>query len=336
METVSILIPVYGAEQYIERCSRSLFAQSYPNLEYVFVDDCSPDRSLEVLRRVMEDYPERKDAVRIVSHAVNRGVAAARNTGLDHVSGAFLFCVDSDDWLETDAIQLLVQEQQRTDADLVWGRRLVLFAKEDSLFPEIDYKNKEHLVLQMMQRTWDHFVTGRLFRRRIFEDHQLRWIEGMDIGEDRYIMALLAYLVQGFTMVDDLVYHYERRNVGALTSGGDGQKLIRNNQKELENVLSMELFFLDKEPVYRQECAACVLEQLQFNLQTAVAFQDRSEYYRMLELIHHRQARKKGLCSWIKTRYGYQVMVRQKNRAVRFIRKRYAKAVDSCRSGLSR
>ena len=109
MEKVSILVPVYKVEQYMERCSRSLFEQSYPNLEYVFVDDCSPDRSIEVLKRVMEDYPERKDAVRIVTHAVNRGVAATRNTCLDHSSGTFLFFLDSDDWLDTNAILSLIR-----------------------------------------------------------------------------------------------------------------------------------------------------------------------------------------------------------------------------------
>ena len=336
MEKVSILVPVYKVEQYMERCSRSLFEQSYPNLEYVFVDDCSPDRSIEVLKRVMEDYPERKDAVRIVTHAVNRGVAATRNTSLDHSSGTFLFFLDSDDWLDTNAILSLVRKQSETDADMVWGRRLVHYSKGEAPLPEIDYKSQEQLVLQMMQRTWDHFVTGRLFRRRLFDDHQLRWVEGLDIGEDRYIMALLAYHAQGFTMADDLAYHYERRNDSALTSCRSAQKAFRNNRIELENVQLIEQYFLDKEPVYRQEAARCVLEQLQYNLQAAVAFKDRGEYYRVLETIHHHQGRKKGPCGWIKTRYGYQVMAWQKRRVARFIRKRYAEAVDGCRSGLSR
>ena len=334
MEKVSILVPVYKVEQYMERCSRSLFEQSYPNLEYVFVDDCSPDRSIEVLKRVMEDYPERKDAVRIVTHAVNRGVAATRNTSLDHSSGTFVFFLDSDDWLDTNAILSLVRKQSETDADMVWGRRLVHYSKGEAPLPEIDFKCQEQLVLQMMQRTWDHFVTGRLFRRRLFDDHQLRWVEGLDIGEDRYIMTLLAYHAQGFTMADDLAYHYERRNESALTSGRSAQKAFRNNRIELENVLVIEQYFLDKEPVDRQEATRCVLEQLQYNLQAAVAFKDRGEYYRVLEMIHHRQGRKKGPCGWIKTRYGYQVMAWQKRRVARFIRKRYAKAVDGCRSGL--
>ena len=75
---VSILVPVYGVEQYIERCARSMFEQTYPNLEYVFVNDCTPDLSMEVLHKVMMDYPQRKDAVHAINHDRNRGLAAAR------------------------------------------------------------------------------------------------------------------------------------------------------------------------------------------------------------------------------------------------------------------
>ena len=108
---VSVLVPVYGVERYIERCARSLFEQTYPNLEYVFVNDCTPDGSVVVLKRLMEEYPERKPFVRIINHERNRGISATRNTALDYASGEFVSFVDSDDWLESNAIELLVKRQ---------------------------------------------------------------------------------------------------------------------------------------------------------------------------------------------------------------------------------
>ena len=75
---VSVCTPVYGVEAFIERCARSLFTQSYKNIEYIFVNDCTPDRSMEVLQQVLSDYPERKDSVKIVNHKTNRGLVAAR------------------------------------------------------------------------------------------------------------------------------------------------------------------------------------------------------------------------------------------------------------------
>ena len=120
------MVPVYGVEKYIERCARSLFEQTYENLEYIFVDDCSPDKSMEILMRVMEDYPNRKEQVRIIHHEHNRGLAAARNTALDAATSSFITHVDSDDYLSLEAIQLLVEKQVETGADIVSGNYFVI------------------------------------------------------------------------------------------------------------------------------------------------------------------------------------------------------------------
>ena len=75
---VSILVPIYNVERYIERCARSVFEQTYKNLEFIFVDDCSPDKSVKILERVAEDYPQWKGRIKILHHDYNRGLAAAR------------------------------------------------------------------------------------------------------------------------------------------------------------------------------------------------------------------------------------------------------------------
>ena len=86
---VSIIVPLYNVEKYIERCAISLFEQSYPNIEYVFVNDCTPDKSINVLGRVVGRYPNRSSQTKIINHDRNRGVAVSRNTGLDHCTGEF-------------------------------------------------------------------------------------------------------------------------------------------------------------------------------------------------------------------------------------------------------
>ena len=108
--TFSILVPVYGVEKYIERCARSIFEQTYHNLDIVFVDDCTPDKSIDLLQRVLEDYPKRKAQTRIIRHAHNRGLSAARNTAVAAAIGTFLTHVDSDDWIELNAVEVLVSE----------------------------------------------------------------------------------------------------------------------------------------------------------------------------------------------------------------------------------
>lgn len=134
------MVPIYGVEKYIERCARSLFEQTYENLEYIFVDDCTPDKSIEILERVMEDYPNRKEQVRIIRHEHNRGLAAARNTALDAATSPFITHVDSDDYLSLDAIRLFVEKQMETGRILCLGT-IILFTMTVS-------KKKSNLIVR--------------------------------------------------------------------------------------------------------------------------------------------------------------------------------------------
>ena len=116
---VSILVPVYGVEKYMERCTVSLMEQTYRELEYVFVDDCSPDGSVEVLRKVVARYPERAGMVRIVRHERNQGLAAARNTALENASGKYVMHVDSDDYIDVRTVEKAMERMRAEDADVV-------------------------------------------------------------------------------------------------------------------------------------------------------------------------------------------------------------------------
>lgn len=329
MSKVSIIVPVYNVERFIERCSRSLFEQSYSNLEYIFINDCSPDKSIDVLNDVIEGYPERKGTIKIVNHDINRGISATRNTGLDNSTGEFVVFVDSDDWLDSHAIELLVKKQSENDADMVSGSRLIHYEDKEELFPEREYKDKVQMTLQMMQHSLDHFVTGRLFRKSLFTDNGLRWNEGYDIAEDRYMMTLLAYHAKVYYTVDSVVYHYERGNVNSVTKTKDGRKIIRNNKQELGNLLFLEQFFGDKEPVYLQECSRCVMEQLEYYKKAAITFFFKDEFYRVVNIIDSRVEtelkiigwKKKGVKGWLLHRFEFGVLVRYINRAIRFIRR---------------
>lgn len=119
MPKVSVIIPVYGVEKYIERCARSLFNQTLDDIEYIFVDDCSPDRSIEILNQVIEEYPRRKDQVQIIHHASNQGLALARQTGLKAATGEYIAHCDSDDWVDNDMYSQMYSEAITNNSDVV-------------------------------------------------------------------------------------------------------------------------------------------------------------------------------------------------------------------------
>ena len=118
--TVSIVIPVYGVEKYIAEFADSAFTQTYPHIQYVFVNDGTKDRSIEVLEEVIDNkYPALKDKVVIVNKQ-NGGLPSARKAGLEHVTGDYVWHVDPDDWIEKDAVESIVNKIEETGADVVY------------------------------------------------------------------------------------------------------------------------------------------------------------------------------------------------------------------------
>ena len=96
---VSVIVPIYEVERYIERCARSLFEQTMlSGIEFIFVDDCTPDYSIEILHNTLKEYPEREAQVTILTHSANKGLAAARKTGVRAARGEYISHCDSDDW----------------------------------------------------------------------------------------------------------------------------------------------------------------------------------------------------------------------------------------------
>lgn len=116
---VSVVVPVYGVENYIERCVRSLFEQTLDSLEYIFVNDCTPDNSMLILNQVLEEYPQRKKQVRIINQTQNRGAAKAREVGVKTATGEYIIHCDSDDWVDSDMYRAMYQKAKNEHLDMV-------------------------------------------------------------------------------------------------------------------------------------------------------------------------------------------------------------------------
>lgn len=185
LPTISILVPVYGVEHYIERCAASLFGQNYPNIEYIFVDDCTPDRSMELLRKVIEQYPDRKDAVRLLHNDRNRGLSATRNTALHAATGDYVMHVDSDDYLtQPDTVAQVMASAQGKEADIVLFDMLQVFpnkAVRDTQTVSIDPHEQ---VRRIIRREAPACLCGGAYRRDLYTKYSIQAIEGLDMGED--------------------------------------------------------------------------------------------------------------------------------------------------------
>ncbi len=214
---VSILVPIYGVEKYIGKCAQSLFGQTYGDIEYIFVNDCSPDNSTDVLREMLARYPERAGRVRIIHHYTNCGLGAARLTAMQHASGECVMHVDSDDFLPMDAVEQLVAKMEETGADVVDGAYGIYFS-ENSTEQVLPFKgNTVHYLKRMLcHNVESNRIWGRLYRRSLFEEHQLFPIKGIDYGEDLALVPRLLYFAKRAT-TDAICYYYRADNNASYT-----------------------------------------------------------------------------------------------------------------------
>lgn len=289
MYLVSILVPIYKVEPYIERCVRSLFEQTYPELEYVFVDDCTPDSSCSILQNTLEEYPHRKSMTKIIHHKINRGLAAARNSALDNATGEFVCVVDSDDWLERDAVDVLVRKQQETDSDIITGNAFIHYDdRVENLIYSPD-RDKKRILIQLLKDTWTMctFIWGRLYRRSLFEDHHIRCMEGYNYAEDRYQVVRLFFFANKFDFIEDGIYHYEKRNEASITvmQKANLTTYLKNQYQHLHNWIGLRDFFYDKENEYYQLAVSNTSHLLDLNLKWALKYKAQEDFHNIVRLI---------------------------------------------------
>jgi glycosyltransferase involved in cell wall biosynthesis len=282
MLRVAILVPIYNVEQYIERCARSLFEQTYNDIEYVFVDDCSPDKSIELLEAIIEEYPKRKEHVRIIKHEKNRGLAAARNTAVENCRTDFLMHVDSDDWLEKDAIEKLVGCQERTDADIITGQSIQHHSKFLSLMERPHYYEKFGYLQDLIKPTIHHTIWGRLIRTSLYKDHGIKTKENVNIGEDLQVIPQLFYYAENTSCITDTIYHYDCTNEGSYMNQFSGSDIKRLTQ----DTISMEIireFFLERNVKCCDQAERALLNYYLKLLDFYCKFNDKSNYHKVRE-----------------------------------------------------
>ncbi len=214
---VSILVPVYGVEKYIEKCAESLFEQSYAHIEYIFVNDCTPDGSIDVLRRTMARYPHRQKQVRIICHDTNRGLGAARHTATEAATSQLVMHVDSDDYLMPQAVEHLCQKMEESQADVVDGGYVTVTSGVESATIEPFQGDKEtYLKLMLCQNIVFNRIWGRLYRRSLFTEGDINSVEGINYGED-YVVVPRLFLGARRSCISEAVYAYRDDNIASYT-----------------------------------------------------------------------------------------------------------------------
>lgn len=208
---VSILVPVYGVERYIERCTESLMEQTYEDIEYIFVDDATPDRSIEILEDVVARYPKRRSQVRILQHKNNKGISAARNTAVAAAVGMYMLHVDSDDYIAKEAIEKLVYAAQTSKADIVIFDTIEL-RKDGEVLLKAEYENRETYIKGLLQHTNRCAHWNKFYRTDFYKHTGIQSVENVRLGEDYAVTPRLVHQAKKISVLHEGLYYYETRN----------------------------------------------------------------------------------------------------------------------------
>ena len=243
---VTIGIPVYGAAGYIERTMESALNQTFPDIEYLVIDDCGEDASIQVVEQLRLNHPRGKD-IRILYNDRNYGVGVTRNRIIDEAQGRYLYFLDSDDLLEPDTIQRLLDKLKEYQADVAYGSldRIDMVHNSPTqsyILPDACLLSKDEMALYAFRNynTFQISVCNCLMDIDFLRSHQLRFID-TQFWEDMAFTYEMVTKVSRAVLLSAITYHYICRS-GSLSHYQDREQLskeeIMNNVSTIDYLKS--------------------------------------------------------------------------------------------------
>lgn len=233
---ISVIIPIYGVEKYIEKCAQSLFEQTLDHIEFIFIDDCTPDNSIKLLEQIIEKNNshiiEKKWIVRVERMPANGGQAAVRKYGLQLASGDYIINCDSDDWVEPDMYETLYNKAITDNVDLVFCDYYINSETEERIFSrnQIDYNNKDEVFRYTIISNYLNPVWGALAKKELYE--KVNCPKGSQ-SEDSTFMIQLVYYSNSMSHTSKQLYHY-RLNPTSITHSVDVRSIVKR-YKDIES-----------------------------------------------------------------------------------------------------
>ena len=232
---ISVIVPVYGVEKFVEHCAVSLMEQTLDGVEFIFVDDCTPDNSIDIIRDVISRYPDR-DA-RIVSHSENRGLPSARNTGLGLAAGKYVFHCDGDDWIEPNMLEKMYAVAENANADIVYCDFYLSYEKNERYMSNPCLESREELLRQgFLSGAMKYNVWNKLVRRSLYTDNGIHFPDGHSMGEDMTMIRLTA-CAERVKYLPEALYHYVQTNSSAF-SKTQSRKQLDDIQYNVDTTVS--------------------------------------------------------------------------------------------------
>lgn len=233
---ISLIVPVYGVERYISQFAESALSQTYDDIQFIFVNDGTKDRSMHILADLIAGkYSHLSDKILIIDKE-NGGLPSARKAGLEAAEGEYILFADSDDWLETDAVARIMAKAEETDADVVYFDLVKEYGNKRSVKREREYdeQTKEDFIINMFNYKSHGYTVTKCFRRRIYQEHIIHFPE-LGMHEDIYLMSQILFYAGSIVHLPEVLYHYRKDNPDAMCA----QDRVRRHRDSDVNFLDL-------------------------------------------------------------------------------------------------
>lgn len=283
MYTISLIIPIYNVQDCVESSLTSALNQTFDSIEYILVDDCGTDNSMSIVNRIKNTHARGKD-IYIYHHDHNKGLSAARNTGLSKARGKYIFFMDSDDELTVNCIDLHYNEIIKTSADFTIANT-ELIGKKSIHIKQIQYIAKDLSPLEsFLKGYWLKSAWNHLYDKTFIDDHCLKFCEGI-LHEDLLWSFQASCAASKISIVTEKTYKYIIRNNSITTSKNSSRKidsflqiLSTMNDYYLKGTIPKSLTDL-YEKYISFICFNCALLLLTY----AGKYRERKEYYHKIQ-----------------------------------------------------
>lgn len=211
---VSVIVPAYNAEKYLERCLDSVAAQTMTDFECIIVDDGSTDRT----GAIADDYAQNDPRFKVI-HQPNGGVSVARQTGIDSATGVYTIQFDADDWVEANMLEELLAAAEKKDADMVICDINIITQFENIILSQKPKICEANVVLGQLMQDLHCSLCNKLIKRSCYQLYHIRFPLGK-LSEDQYVCLCITSHPIIVDYTDKAVYHYDQtQNPGSLTKG---------------------------------------------------------------------------------------------------------------------
>lgn len=239
IKLVTYIIPIYNVSDYIVKSVRSLLEQSYRNIEYIFINDCSSDDSEIKLRRTIEEFPERCDNIKIIINEQNLGSATSRNIGLDTAQGEYVMFADSDDWISMDYVESMVRQIDSGNYDIVYCDYFESYNNHDNRISQAYGQDNIECIRAMLGRGMHGSTCNKIYRRSFLLASKQRFIDGADLFEDvSWNIRLFACTTQ-ISYLSQAFYHYVQYNNNSIIKSMSSTEKKRN--RALQRIVNVRV-----------------------------------------------------------------------------------------------